>query len=140
MHDHTQVAGRDLAIAAEVWFLVNLMLLPFIGFFRVLFLYHKHYASSPVLARNHLRQTVGVGLVGGVLLVTVTTGIALVGGFGSGYTWMAVILYFTTIHTSLILCGAIGFSKALSGKSVCYPLIGRWFLTEDEHRLRASER
>lgn len=139
MPELKQMPGRDLAIAVEAWFLVNLMLLPFIGFLSIVYLYRKHYQSAPVLAKNHLRQTLGVSLVGGCLLVFITISIALVGGFDSGYTWVMVVMYFTLVHTSLILMGAFGLSKALSGKSVCYVFIGRWFLTDEERQFRLGE-
>lgn len=130
MNDLSTMPGRQMAITVETLFLVNLMLLPFVSFLIIGYLYLKHHSSAPPLAANHMEQTMGVGLAGGTLLVSITLGIALFGGMNSGYTWVMVILYFTLVHTSLILFGAIGLSKALSGKPVCYPLIGRWFLTD----------
>jgi uncharacterized Tic20 family protein len=40
---------------------------------------------------------------------------------------MVVILYFTFIHSSLILMGVVGLVKALNGQHFSYPLIGRPF-------------
>ena len=40
---------------------------------------------------------------------------------------MVVILYFTFIHSSLILLGVMGLVKAMSGQHFRYPLIGRPF-------------
>ena len=51
--------------------------------------------------------------------------ILLLGGFDSGYTWMLVVLYFTFIHSSLILMGVFGMVRALNGQHFTYPLIGR---------------
>ena len=50
--------------------------------------------------------------------------IILAGGYTSASTWIIVILYFTTCHSTLIFCGAIGLSKALAGKPFRFPLVG----------------
>lgn len=128
-------SGQRLGIVVETLFLVNLMILPVIGFLLIALLYLVYRGRAPLLAKNHLRQTFFTSLFGGALLVSITGLIALIGGMDSGYTWIAVVLYFTLVHTSLILFGAIGLSKALTGKPVCYPLIGRFFLRDDDRRL-----
>ena len=79
------------------------------------------------LAANHLSQTVGVSIAGAVLILVIVALILLLGGFDSGYTWMIVILYFTFIHSSLILMGVMGLVKAMAGQHFRYPLIGRPF-------------
>jgi uncharacterized Tic20 family protein len=38
-----------------------------------------------------------------------------------------VVLYFTFIHSTLILLGILGLVKALAGQHYRYPLLGRWF-------------
>lgn len=50
--------------------------------------------------------------------------IILLGGYDSAWTWIVVVLYFTTCHSTLIFCGAIGLSRALAGKPFRFPLIG----------------
>ncbi|HHO68186.1 MAG TPA: hypothetical protein ENK12_04050 [Gammaproteobacteria bacterium] len=120
-------ADKRLAITAESLFLVNLLLAPGLAFVALLLLYLKHRGDAGPLAANHLSQTVGVSLVGGGLLVAISVLIVLLGGFDSGYTWMVVILYFTFIHSTLILTGVLGLVKALDGQHYRYPLIGRYF-------------
>jgi uncharacterized membrane protein YtjA (UPF0391 family) len=117
---------QALAVRLEVIYLINLMLLPGLAFLVLIYLYRKHGNSPSRLVRNHLRQTVGTSLLGGTLLVIVIASILLFGGLSTAYTWVAVIVYFTLIHSSLILCGAIGLSRAMVGKTVQYPLIGRF--------------
>ena len=119
--------GKTLAVTAETLFLVNLLLLPGLAFAALLLLYLARRRSSPPLAANHLAQTTGVSLIGGALLVLVIALIVALGGFDSGYTWMVVILYFTFIHSSLILLGVMGLVKAMAGQHFRYPLIGRPF-------------
>ena len=118
---------RRLAVTAETLFLVNLLLLPGLAFAALLLLYLARRKEAPPLAANHLSQTVGVSLIGGVLIVFVIALIVLLGGFDSGYTWMVVLLYFTFIHSSLILMGVIGLVRAMNGQHYRYPLIGKPF-------------
>ena len=59
-----------------------------------------------------------------MLLVIANGAILLAGGYASPHTWIIVILYFTTCHSTLIFCGAIGLAKALAGKPFRFPLIG----------------
>jgi uncharacterized Tic20 family protein len=75
--------------------------------------------------RCHLDQTCFVSLWGGVLLVVACAAILLLGGVDWEWTWVAVIIYFTCVHSTLILLGVVGLSKALAGKPYVYPLIGR---------------
>ena len=119
--------GKTLAVTAETLFLVNLLLLPGLGFLALLLLYLAKRNSSAPLAANHLAQTTGVSVIGGALIVLVIALIVALGGFDSGYTWMVVILYFTFIHSSLILLGVMGLVKAMAGQHFRYPLIGRPF-------------
>ena len=42
----------------------------------------------------------------------------------SGRVWVVAILYFTCIHSTLVLLGAIGLARALSGRTFRFPLIG----------------
>jgi uncharacterized Tic20 family protein len=119
--------GQSLAVTAETLFLVNLMLAPGLAFAALVLLYLLKRKDVDSLAANHLSQTVGVSVIGGVLIVFISGLILMLGGFDSGYTWMVVILYFTFIHSSLILMGVVGLVKALNGQHFSYPLIGRPF-------------
>ena len=40
---------------------------------------------------------------------------------------MIVVLYFTFIHSTLILLGVMGLVRALAGQHYRYPLLGRFF-------------
>jgi hypothetical protein len=120
-------AGKSLAVQAESLYLVNLMLAPGLAFLVLLLLYWRNRGCGDALAINHLSQTVGVSLAGGILIVVAVGLFLLSGGMQSGYTLMAVVLYFTFIHSSLILMGVIGLVKAMAGQRFVYPLIGRPF-------------
>lgn len=117
-------AGQGLAVVAEMLFLANLLLAPGLAFAAIVWLWRKHRDASP-LARCHLDQTFFVSLWGGALLVVACAGILLLGGLDREWTWVVVIIYFTCVHSTLVLLGVVGLAKALAGKPYVYPLIGR---------------
>ncbi len=118
------VAGQSLAIAAEALYLINLMLAPGIGFVALAWLWWRRSAGAPLLARNHLRQTFFVSVWGGALLVFVCVAFIVFLGLDSAWTWTIVVIYFTCVHSTLILFGILGLAKAMAGKTYRYPLIG----------------
>lgn len=116
-------AGQGLAVAAEALFLANLMVAPGLAFIALFWLRRRNPAAAP-LARCHLDQSFFVSLWGGILLVVATGLLLALGGLAWQWTWVIVILYFVTIHSTLILFGVLGLAKALAGKPYIYPLIG----------------
>ena len=117
-------SGQDLAVKAEMLYIINLMLAPGLGFLLLALLWRKHRHDAPPLARNHLAQTFIVSLWGAVLLVLACGLIVLLGGLDRAWTWVGVVLYFTVVHSTLILFGVLGLAKAMAGKPYVYPLIG----------------
>lgn len=115
--------GQGLAVAAESLFLANLLVAPGFAFLAILWLWLRH-RDAPPLARCHLDQTFFVSLWGGTLLVVASSVILLLGGLDWQWTWVAVILYFTCIHSTLVVFGALGLAKAMAGRPYVYPLIG----------------
>ena len=116
--------GISLAVTAEALFLINLMLAPGLAFVVLAWLWHSRRQRAPALARNHLDQTFFVSLWGGVLLVLANALMIYLGGYDQAWTWVVVILYFTTVHTTLICFGALGLSRAMAGKRWRMPIIG----------------
>ncbi len=117
--------GQRLAVVAESLYLINLLLLPVIGFIALLWVYFRHGGSAPPLAACHLRQTVSASLWAGVLLVIANLIIIGLGGYDRPYTWVAGILYFTIGHTALVVLGIVGLAKAMAGQRFRFPLVGR---------------
>lgn len=117
-------AGQNLAVLAEALYLINLLLLPGLAFLLLLGLWLKYRDNAPRLARQHLKQATFVSLWGGVLIVTLTSLFILAGGLDWAGTWVLVILYFTCIHSTLVLFGMYGLIKAMSGQIWRFPLIG----------------
>ena len=120
----TDIPGQSQAVTAETLYLVNLLLLPGIAFLVLLNMYFKQAKSAPALARCHINQTFIASVWAGFLIVIVSAVILLFGSFEEAWTWVVLIIYFTTIHSTLILLGVLGLSKALAGKHFHYPLIG----------------
>ncbi len=116
--------GYTLAVIAEALYLVNLLLLPGIGFMLLLLLYLITIREAAPLAKAHLQQTLVTSLWGGFLLVIINLLIIFMGGYQSVNTWIIVILYFTVIHASFVLLGAIGLSHALSAQCWRFPVFG----------------
>lgn len=115
--------GRRIAVWAEALYLANLLALPGLAFVGLLWL-RRRYGEGPALVRNHLTQTFTASLWAAGLLVVLNTAILAVGGLGSMTSWLAVILYFTFFHSTLVLCGMFGLSCAMAGKTFVFPLIG----------------
>ena len=118
------VPGQTLAVTAEALYLVNLMLAPGFAFLVLAWMWLTRRKDAPTLARCHLDQTFFVSLWGGVLIVVANAVLFLVFGWDWEWTWVIVVLYFTAVHSTLILLGMVGLAKAMAGKSYVYPVIG----------------
>jgi uncharacterized Tic20 family protein len=118
-----QQPGQGLAVAAESLFLANLLILPGIALAVLFWLWRKN-PQAPPLARNHLEQTFFVSLWGGALIGVFTLAFLALGGLQWAWTWVLVIIYFTCVHSTLVVCGMLGLARAMAGKPFRYPLLG----------------
>ena len=116
--------GQGLAVAAEALFLLNLLALPGLAFAILAGLWFRFRHEAPPLARQHLKQATYVSFWGGLLIVGLSGIILGLGGLHSAWTWVALILYFTCIHSTLVLFGMYALIRALNGQTWRYPLIG----------------
>lgn len=119
-----QAPGQSLAVLAETLYLVNLMLAPGLAFLGIVWLWLKRRRDAPPLARCHLDQTFFVSLWGGALIVVANALLFLWLGWDWEWTWVIVVIYFTCVHSTLILLGMLGLAKAMAGKPYVYPVIG----------------
>ena len=119
-----EIPGQSLAVWAEVLYLSNLLVAPGLAFLMLLWLYFKRSADMPALALCHLRQTISASVWAGILLVIANIAIILFGGYAAPKTWVIVIIYFTTCHSTLVLLGVLGLAKAMAGQKYIYPLVG----------------
>ena len=119
-----KIPGQNLAVIAEALFLANLLVAPGVCFAVLLWLWQRNKGDAPRLARQHLKQATYVSLWGGLLIVTLITLFIALGGLHQEWTWVAVIMYFTCIHSTLVLFGMFALVKALAGQVWRFPLIG----------------
>ncbi|MGE5153946.1 MAG: hypothetical protein ACM3ST_08015 [Bdellovibrio bacteriovorus] len=116
--------GQGLAVLAESLYLANLLVLPGIAFLALGWLFFRCDRNTPELAQAHIHQAFSASLWAGVLLVLVNLLIILFGGYRGAHTWVIVILYFTFVHSTLVILGMVGLAKAMSGQCWRMPLIG----------------
>jgi hypothetical protein len=76
-------------------------------------------AGPPAPEANYLRQPDGR-----LLIVTLSGLILGLGGLDWEWTWVTLILYFTCIHSTLVLFGMYALIKAMNGQMWRFPLIG----------------
>ncbi len=122
--ESSEESGRDLAVLAEALYLANLLLIPGIAFAILCWLWLKNRASASPLARQHLRQTTFVSFYGGLLIILLSSLFIGIGGLHWEWTWVIVIMYFTCVHSTLVMFGMFGLAKAMAGQTWRYPLIG----------------
>lgn len=108
---------------AHMLFLLNITVLPVIAFIWLLVRYSKLATDENTTIIHHYRQSIIANIMSGILLVIVSAGIVLGGGFDSPYMWMWLILYFTSIHSLLILLAVFAYFRAKAGRPYCYPLV-----------------
>ncbi len=120
--DEVVVDGQSLAVLAQSLYLANLLLLPGLSFLALVYLFMKHRTSAPPLAQNHLSETLRASLWAGAMIMLVNLGIFFAGGYDSAWTWVALIIYFTSIHATFVLLGMLGLSRAMAGKCYRFPL------------------
>lgn len=116
--------GQALAVWAEALYLANLMVAPGLAFLGIAWLWLRHRDTAPPLARGHLRQTFWVSLWGGLLIGSASAAFIAAFGLDSAWTWTYLIIYFTCVHSTLILFGVVGLTRAMAGKAFRFPLIG----------------
>lgn len=116
-------SGRNLAIAIEGLYLVNLLALPGLAFLALLALWLRR-RRLPALARCHLSQTVSASWWALGMLVGFNGFVLWWFGVEVPATWLFVLLYFLTIHSSLVLFGMLGLARAMAGEIYRFPVVG----------------
>lgn len=122
--DAAPAPGQPLAVLAESLYLANLLVAPGLAFAALVWLWWRHRADAPPLARQHLRQATFVSVVAGLLIVCLSALIVALGGFAANGTWVLVITYFVCVHGALVLAGMFALSKAMAGQPWRYPWVG----------------
>jgi hypothetical protein len=123
--ENDSIPGQSQAIKAEFLYLLNLSFLPVIAFLILLRMYTQLGNDTPALARSHIKQTINASIWAGLLMIAINGLIIFFSGVNDIWTWMYVIIYFTSIHSALIIFGVIGISKAQGGRFYAYPYINK---------------
>jgi len=123
--------GCELAIAAEAFYVTNMVLAPGLGFLMLAVLYlHCSRQKAPAMALNHLRQTLAATFWTGAIAAVFLGLIFATGGYPSDWFWTLLTTYFLVFHLPLTWFGVIGLGRALGGRSYHYPLFGMRMMPE----------
>ena len=115
-------------LTPHILFLTNITLLPVISFVVLVSLYKKTMTDNNFLLKQHYHQSILANIVAGILLLIVSGLVLTIGRFDSIYTWMWLIIYFTCIHSVLILFGVFALIKANNNQLYIYPIFGKLWL------------
>lgn len=96
--------------------LVNLSILPVIGFIALIWIYQKTQAGT--IARYHAVLGFKINIIAAMVLFLVSALMILLGGFDSPWTWVYVISYFTLVHTLFIVLAVWALVRAWSGDTL----------------------
>lgn len=93
--------------------LLNLTILPLIGFIALLVIYRK--TEDDTIGRYHAFLGIKINVAAATVLFLVSALMILLGGFNSPWTWVYVISYFTIVHTFFIVLALWALVRAWSG-------------------------
>jgi len=104
------------ATISSLFSLLNLTVLPVIGFIFLLLLYKKTEANNI----DHYYAVLGIktNLLAGVALLLVSALMIVLGGFNSVWTWVFVISYFVFVHAMFILFATWTMVRSWTGKEL----------------------
>lgn len=124
--------SAQLAVWAAALYLLNLLILPGLAFAVLAYLWATRRRAVAPFVRTHLDSAFRGSVLAGAMLVFVTLGILLLGGFSQPGTWVFLIIYFVTAHAALVLIGVLALVRALNQQPFYFPLAG--VARADTHR------
>ena len=93
--------------------ILNLTLLPVIGFIALYSIYKKTKPHN--IDHYHAVLGMKINIIAAIVLLLVTALMILLGGFESPWTWVYVISYFTIVHTTFIMIALWVLVRSWSG-------------------------
>lgn len=105
---------KKRALKAAIASLLNLTLLPIIGFIWLLLI--AKTVDKKQFDDYHVRLGIKINLIAAVTLLLVSGLMIILGGFNSVYTWIYVITYFTLVHTAFIVIATWIMVRASAGQ------------------------
>jgi len=109
----TTPADHKQASDAALFSLLNLTVLPIIGFVLLFLVYRKSPVDS--IGRYHAQLGMKINIIAALTLFCVSALMIALGGFDSPWTWVYVISYFTIVHTIFIVFAIWALVRAWSG-------------------------
>lgn len=104
--------ASDAALAS----LLNLTILPVLGFILLLLVFRKTRVNS--IGRYHAMLGIKINIIAAAVLFIVSAFMIALGGFDSPWTWVYVISYFTLVHTIFIVIAIWALVRAWSGDTL----------------------
>lgn len=114
-----QTKASSGAVVPVIWYLLNLLVVPVIGF-AVLLWFYLQSADMPELRRMFARATFYMSIIGAVLIFGGVGGFWLAFGH-TGNFWTGAIVWAIVLHTSFVLWGMIALAQAIGEKPPYFP-------------------
>ncbi|MCF6190615.1 MAG: hypothetical protein L3J51_09050 [Cocleimonas sp.] len=111
-NQHSKLQLKNAANAALASIL-NLTLLPVIGFIALYLIYKKTTPNN--IDHYHAVLGMKINIIAAFVLFVVSGLMILLGGFNSPWTWVYVISYFTIVHTAFIVIALWALVRSWSG-------------------------
>ncbi len=121
-HWSPQEHERRLAMTAEWLYLANLTVLPVIALVVLAILWRKHNAPHS-LAANHIEQALFTPLWAALVIAAMCVSVLLTGE-DTALSWSILLPTLALLHGVLILLGGFGLTRAMTGLSWRYPILG----------------
>lgn len=106
--------------------ILNLTLLPGLGFIALVLIYNKTKPNT--IDHYHALLGLRINIIAAAALLIVSALMIALGGFDSPWTWVYVITYFVIVHTAFIIFSLWALVRAWSGDK----------LKNDEHSSKRS--
>ncbi|MGF2733929.1 hypothetical protein [Marinobacter sp. DUT-1] len=110
------------AVIPVIWYLLNLLAIPVIGFAVLVWLY-LHGEDDHILRRAHARAALIMSVVGAVLISS-GVGVAWLALGNTGHFWTFSLVWAIVLHTGFVLWGMVALAQAMADKKPLFPK--RW--------------
>jgi len=110
------------AVVPVIWYLLNLLAIPVIGFAVLVWLYLRSDEVHP-LRRAHTRAALVMSVVG-ALLISSGVGVAWLTLGNTGHFWSFALVWAIVLHTGFVLWGMVALAQAMADKKPLFPK--RW--------------
>lgn len=114
-----QTKASSGAVVPVVWYLLNLLALPVIGFVVLVWLFLSA-EQVPALRGAHTRASFYMSIIGAVLIFSGVGVFWLLFG-NTGNFWTGAIVWTIVLHTSFVLWGMVSLAQAVSEKPPYFP-------------------